>query len=252
MIQIARLPYLRLAIALLFASLLSGCGFHLRGNYLVPEEVGAMSLTSYDDYSRLTRDVTTELRNNDIDLVTPAANVTNLHLLSESISDRTLSLYQNSRAAEKEIKLVVTYRVIVPEVYSRTFTTQVSRSYLDNPLTALAKSVEQEMLENEMRKQASRQIIRQLARLRNSLDNEDSQQLEVNEEGMVVDPSLQKKDQISLEAEFEKSDPAPVKPQPSATDESKTDDSSSATETSATETATTDTTTTEAETPAAE
>ncbi|GAD80276.1 LPS-assembly lipoprotein LptE [Vibrio ezurae] len=245
MIQIARLPYLRLAIALLFASLLSGCGFHLRGNYLVPEEVGAMSLTSYDDFSQMTRDVKTELRNNDIELVTPAADVTNLHLLSESLSDRTLSLYQNSRAAEKEIKLVVTYRVIVPKIYSRTFTTQVSRSYLDNPLTALAKSVEQEMLENEMRKQASRQIIRQLARLRNGLDNQDPE-LFVGEDGTIVDADSKPKDQITLEAEYQKSDPAPVSQQSttanddSPADEATTDSSSDAS------------TTTEAETPAAE
>ncbi|OBT12882.1 hypothetical protein A9264_15765 [Vibrio sp. UCD-FRSSP16_10] len=210
--QIARLPHLRLAIALLVASLLSGCGFHLRGNYLVPEEVHSMSLSSYDDFSQLTRDVKSELRNNAITLVTPAANVTNLHLMSESISDRTLSLYQNSRAAEKEIKLVVKYRVIVPELYSKTFTTQVSRSYLDNPLTALAKSVEQDMLENEMRKQASRQIIRQLARLRNNLNQESNQEPApiVGDDGMITDPSQQKDDQISMEAEYEKSDPAPV------------------------------------------
>ncbi|WP_390904860.1 LPS assembly lipoprotein LptE [Vibrio rarus] len=206
--QIARLPHLRLAFALLIASLLSGCGFHLRGSYLVPEEVDAMSLSSYDDYSQLTRDVKTELRNNGINIVTPAANITNIHLISETLSDRTLSLYQNSRAAEKEIKLVVKYRVVVPNIGTNTFTTQVSRSYLDNPLTALAKSVEQDMLENEMRKQASRQLIRQLARLRNNIDNHEVGSipgLDVDDNGMMIAPIQPKADTITIDMQSEDS-----------------------------------------------
>lgn len=209
--QIARLSHLRLAIALLIASLLSGCGFHFRGSYLVPEEVSSMSLTSYDDYAQFTRDVKTELRHNGIQLVTPAANVTNIHLLTESISERTLSLYQNSRAAEKELTLRASYRVVVPDVGTRTFSTQVNRSYLDNPLTALAKSVERDLIEDEMRKQAARQIIRQLARLRNDIDDNDgSFDTFINEDGMIEDPSQRKDDQISLQAEYEKNDQATI------------------------------------------
>ncbi|OEF83118.1 hypothetical protein B003_08885 [Vibrio breoganii 1C10] len=209
--QIARLSHLRLAIALLIASLLSGCGFHFRGSYLVPEEVSSMSLTSYDDYAQFTRDVKTELRQNGIQLVTPAANVTNIHLLTESISERTLSLYQNSRAAEKELTLRASYRVVVPDVGTRTFSTQVNRSYLDNPLTALAKSVERDMIEDEMRKQAARQIIRQLARLRTDLDNDDgSFDTFIDEDGMIEAPSQRKDDQISLQAEYEKNDQATI------------------------------------------
>ncbi|WP_370687739.1 LPS assembly lipoprotein LptE, partial [Vibrio cholerae] len=49
---------------------------------------------------------------------------------------------------------------------SRTFTTSVTRSYLSNPLTALAKSVERDMIEDEMRKLAASQIVRQMARLK--------------------------------------------------------------------------------------
>lgn len=208
---IARLSHLRLAVALLIASLLSGCGFHFRGSYLVPEEVSSMSLTSYDDYAQFTRDVKAELRHNGIELVTPAANVTNIHLLTESVSERTLSLYQNSRAAEKELTLRASYRVVVPEVGTRTFSTQVNRSYLDNPLTALAKSVERDMIEDEMRKQAARQIIRQLARLRNDIDDNDgSFDTFINEDGVIEDPSQRKDDQISLQAEYEKNDQATI------------------------------------------
>lgn len=177
------LSSVKLTAAILTASLLTGCGFHLRGDYSIPEELNTLSLTSYDSYSTFTRMMKGQLRMTEINIVPPAENVPNLHLISESVSERTLSLYQNTRAAEKEITFNASYRVTAPEVGAKTFSTSVTRSYLDNPLSALAKSVEREMIEDEMRKLAATQIIRQMARLKadleqntqtpNALDTED-------------------------------------------------------------------------------
>jgi len=154
----------------LMASLLSACGFHLRGDYSIPEELETMSLTSYDQYSTFTRMMKGQLRMSEIEVVSPAANVPNLHLISEGVGERTLSLYQNTRAAEKELTFRASYRVTIPELGSKTFSTSVTRSYLDNPLTALAKSVERDMIEDEMRKLAASQIIRQMARLKANIE----------------------------------------------------------------------------------
>ncbi|MCG9576833.1 LPS assembly lipoprotein LptE [Vibrio tubiashii] len=160
----------KLTSVVLMASLLSACGFHLRGDYSVPEELETMSLTSYDQYSSFTRMMKGQLRMSEIDVVPPAANIPNLHLLSEGVGERTLSLYQNTRAAEIELTFRASYRVTVPELGSKTFSTSVTRSYLDNPLTALAKSVERDMIEDEMRKLAASQIIRQMARLKADIE----------------------------------------------------------------------------------
>ncbi|WPC73326.1 LPS-assembly lipoprotein LptE [Vibrio porteresiae] len=158
------------SLVILLVSLLSACGFHLRGDYDIPDALDTMSFTSYDEYSTFTRVVKRQLRMNEINLVTPAENVPNLTLVSESISERTLSLYQNTRAAEKELTFHAVYRVTIPEIGDKTFTTSVTRSYLDNPLSALAKSVERDMLEDEMRKLAASQIIRQMARLKANIE----------------------------------------------------------------------------------
>ncbi|NOF75575.1 LPS assembly lipoprotein LptE [Vibrio cholerae] len=159
-------PTLKWSLLVLMTSLLTACGFHLRSDYDILQELSRMSLTSYDQYSTFTRMVHRQLRLNKIDLQAPAEDLPNLHLLSESTGERTLSLYQNTRAAEIELTFVASYRVTVPELGSRTFTTSVTRSYLDNPLTALAKSVERDMIEDEMRKLAASQIVRQMARLK--------------------------------------------------------------------------------------
>ncbi|MCK6262229.1 LPS assembly lipoprotein LptE [Vibrio sp. ZSDE26] len=168
----------KLACVVLTASLLSACGFQLRGDYSVPEELSTISVTSYDQYSTFTRLVKTQLRLNDVELVTPSEDVANIHLLGEGVGERTLSLYQNTRAAEKELTFRASYRVTIPELGAKTFSTSVTRSYLDNPLTALAKSVERDMIEDEMRKLASTQIIRQMARLRADIEEHELSQEE--------------------------------------------------------------------------
>lgn len=157
---------IKLPVVLVLAGLLSACGFHLRGEYSVPEELHTMSFSSYDEYSPLTRYVRAQLELNKVNLVEPSSNVPNLHLIEDTMDERTLSLYQNSRAAEKELTYVVKYRVTIPGLGSKSFTTTVNRNYLDNPLTALAKSVERDVIENEMRQQAASQMMRQLGRVR--------------------------------------------------------------------------------------
>lgn len=157
---------LRTTIVLTLSLMVSACGFHLRGNYLLPEELHEVSLTSFDQYSDLTRNVQKQLRMNGIRQVAPTTVTPSLNLISESLGERTLSLYQNSRAAEKALTYTVTYSVLIPEHDIKTYTTSVNRNYLDNPLTALAKSVERDMIEDEMRTQAAEQILRQMARLK--------------------------------------------------------------------------------------
>ncbi|PMM60686.1 LPS assembly lipoprotein LptE [Vibrio splendidus] len=164
--RLISLSSLKVTIVILTVSLLSACGFHLRGDYSVPEELNKISVTSYDQYSTFTRMMKGQLRMNDVEIVPPAENTPNLHIISESVGERTLSLYQNTRAAEIELTFNASYRVTIPELGDKTFSTSVTRSYLDNPLTALAKSVERDMIEDEMRKLASSQILRQMARLK--------------------------------------------------------------------------------------
>lgn len=184
--RLISLSSLKATFIVLSVSLLSACGFHLRGDYSVPEELNKISVSSYDQYSTFTRMVKSQLRMSNVDIVAPTSKTPNLHLLSESVNERTLSLYQNTRAAEKELTFNASYRVTIPELGDKTFTTSVTRSYLDNPLTALAKSVERDMIEDEMRKLAASQILRQMARLKaniaaNSMNLEDLEEVQVKE-----------------------------------------------------------------------
>lgn len=167
--RLISISFTKFVSVILTASLLSACGFHLRGDYSIPEELGTLSLTSYDQYSSFTRMMKAQLRINEVKLVAPSENIPNLHIIGEGMGERTLSLYQNTTAAEKELTYTATYRVTIPDLGDKTFSTSVSRSYLENPLTALAKSVERDMIEDEMRLFSAGQIIRQMARLRSDI-----------------------------------------------------------------------------------
>ena len=165
---------LKLSVLLLLTGLLSACGFHLRGEYSVPEELHTLSFTSYDQYSQLTRDIRAQLKLNNVHLVEPSSTVPALYLKSATTDERTLSLYQNSRAAEKELTYKVTYQVTIPSLGQKDYTTTVNRNYLDNPLTALAKSVERDVILDEMRQQAAGQIMRQLGQVRAEYQHADT------------------------------------------------------------------------------
>ncbi|BBC39664.1 hypothetical protein FA893_15630 [Photobacterium damselae subsp. piscicida] len=155
----------RFLMVTLLALATASCGFHLRGNYMLPEGIAKLSLTSFDPYGQLTRQVKSQFKMHGIQQVTPAKNVPNLNIVSESDGDRTLSLYQNNGRAEYELTYSVNYSVSIPNHGVENFTTRVTRTFLDNPLTALAKSVEEDELKQVMRQQAAQQIMRQLARL---------------------------------------------------------------------------------------
>ncbi|MFV8461675.1 LPS assembly lipoprotein LptE [Vibrio campbellii] len=216
--RLISLSSLKVTIVVLTVSLLSACGFHLRGDYSVPEELNKISVTSYDQYSTFTRMMKSQLRMSDVEIVPPAENTPNLHIISESVGERTLSLYQNTRAAEIELTFNASYRVTIPDLGSKTFATSVTRSYLDNPLTALAKSVERDMIEDEMRKLATSQILRQMARLKaniaagsmnlESLENVQVKELEkqyniknVEIDDVEIDPSTEEQPEFSESAQ---------------------------------------------------
>ncbi|CAH7143804.1 LPS-assembly lipoprotein RlpB precursor (Rare lipoprotein B) [Vibrio chagasii] len=216
--RLISLSSLKVTIVVLTVSLLSACGFHLRGDYSVPEELNKISVTSYDQYSTFTRMMKSQLRMSDVEIVPPSENTPNLHIISESVGERTLSLYQNTRAAEIELTFYASYRVTIPALGSKTFSTSVTRSYLDNPLTALAKSVERDMIEDEMRKLATSQILRQMARLKaniaagsmnlESLENVQVKELEkqyniknVEIDDVEIDPSTEEKPELSESAQ---------------------------------------------------
>lgn len=152
-----------LALLMLLAISLTGCGFHLQHETEVPARFKTMSYISYDPYGRLSREIKELLHDNKVTLMNNVTEqVPSLRMLSENLSRNTISIYQDGKAAEYQLVLTVKAQVVIAGQQTYPISVRVFRTFFDNPSDALAKTVEQDLIENEMFKQAAKQIIRKL------------------------------------------------------------------------------------------
>ncbi|WNC71246.1 LPS assembly lipoprotein LptE [Thalassotalea psychrophila] len=150
--------------ALLTVTILTGCGFHLRGDYLLPDEMQTLYVSSQDPHGELTRFVKTHLKDNDVKVMNKSgANIPELRILKDLLNRRTLSLFENGQVAEYELTYSVRYEVRFENKETQRYNFDLTRNYQDDPDRALAKSRELSLLRKEMRIEAASTILRNLA-----------------------------------------------------------------------------------------
>lgn len=162
--MLARLPLVRLTILWLAASLLTGCGFHLRGN-LPLSQYPAIYVQS-EAHSELAALLKQRFVQNKVELINSyQIDKPSLTLTSDTLERRTLSLFANGQVAEYELIYKVEYLIQLAGQEPQRYQFELYRDYQDDPNQALAKAQELELLLSELRQQAANRIIRQLARL---------------------------------------------------------------------------------------
>jgi len=149
---------------ILLTILLSGCGFHLQYEPEVPTRFKTLSYVSGDPFGRLSRNVKELLRDNEVTLTdaNDKAKYPTLHIVKDSLNKNTISIYQDGKAAEYQLVLTVQAQVVIAGEQIHPIKVSIFRTFFDNPAAALAKNVEQNLIEDEMYKQAATQIIRKL------------------------------------------------------------------------------------------
>ncbi len=152
--------------ALLFASLLSGCGFQLRGDYLLDDDLQTLYLSSTDVHGELTRLLKLHLSRNQVKVLKHSKeDIPELRIVSDKLDRRTLSVFQNGQVAEYELIYSVHYQLRFANEDAQNFRFELYRDYQDDPNLALAKSRELSLLLSEMRTSAADKILRDMARI---------------------------------------------------------------------------------------
>ncbi len=146
------------------ALLLNGCGFQLRGDYLLPPQLQTIHLSSVDKFGELTRVVKQHLLNNQVNVVTKySQGLPEMRILKDTLDRRTLSVFPNGQVAEYELIYTVSYQLILASKDTQTFKFEINRDYQDDPDKALAKSRELSLMLSEMRKEVADKILRSMA-----------------------------------------------------------------------------------------
>ena len=157
-------------IALLAAiSAVSACGFHFQNGQLIPAELQTLTFESGDPYSDMSMAMRKQLQVNNINLVDASENVPVLRIHKISTNDEVVSVFKQGREAEKMLMMQVDASVRLPHQDAHEITAKVSRTFFDNSRAALAKSAEKEVIWNDMREQAARQIISKMVALQHQI-----------------------------------------------------------------------------------
>jgi len=160
----------KISLIILLISLISGCGFHLRGDYLLSDELQTLYVSSSDVHGELTRLVKQHLSRNQVKVLKyKSAQAPELRIISDKLDRRTLSVFQNGQVAEYELIYAVHYQLLFSankdeqNEVPQDFRFELNRDYQDDPNLALAKSRELSLLLSEMRQSAADKILRDMA-----------------------------------------------------------------------------------------
>ena len=154
------------ALLLTVTLALAACGFHLRGltelsfETLYIEQSGANSIEK-----ELKRNLTT----NGVKIVgTPEQAELQVNLMGESTQKRILSLSGSGKVREYELLYRVSFRVkeTASPTWGEVQTVETRRDYTYDDSLLLAKEGEEARLYNDMRSDASREIMRRLSVLK--------------------------------------------------------------------------------------
>jgi LPS-assembly lipoprotein len=139
---------------------LASCGFTPRQANLVPQELRQLAIVTQPSTQAFAEALKRLGSLND--LVWRSESDIRLNLIDEKVTRRLLSVFASGQVAEYELNYTLRYQLSVDSA-SIPLEINILRDYQDDPKQVLAKSLELELIMQELRNQAAEQLLRTLA-----------------------------------------------------------------------------------------
>lgn len=145
----------------LFAAIIAGCGFQLRGTAAKPDYLQKVYVAGQGQFSDFIRELKAKLKNQGVDVVEDAAtaNLT-LTIIEKKEEQRVLTITRTERTDQYQLINTVKFKVTADgaEVLPEKIVT-AERVYLYDRYAIIGKDYEKEMLQKEMRQDTIDQIM---------------------------------------------------------------------------------------------
>lgn len=154
-------------IFLLMASLVSGCGFHLRGTIILPDSIRTVMVTSPD--VKLRDALVAGLQSNNVIIVDgPTSDSAHINIDSANFSREVRTIDDRGKATGFILILRVSYKVTdsAGKELVKPSTASARRDYNFDDTQLLSATREEELYYDEMREDAAQSILRKMSRIR--------------------------------------------------------------------------------------
>ncbi|CRK85979.1 LPS-assembly lipoprotein LptE [Candidatus Providencia siddallii] len=154
---------LRIIILLLLTLNITSCGFNFQNKYQY-NNIKTLQIISNKQINYFIKFLIEEIKLNNIKLInTNNDNKTPILKIINFYEDtQTLSIFQNGKAAEKQLSFIVKAELLMCNNKSYLLNIKIDRTFFDNPLEALAKDSEKDIILQEMQEQAAYKLIQNL------------------------------------------------------------------------------------------
>jgi len=149
---------------LLALTMISGCGFHLRGQADLPPELARTHIVGVSPHSEFAANLRQQLRANGVQIVEAEQSTATLRITRKDGGRRVLAVDQNGKVLEFELYSVIAFEVTGQDkaILLKNQTISLSRAFLFDVNDVLGKAAEAELLREDMQADIVRLMIYRL------------------------------------------------------------------------------------------
>lgn len=148
--------------SIIILSVLSACGFQLRGDVALPQSINPVFISGLSEYKPMYREIRESLKTSGISITTNATEANSkLKVFEDRLVQNILSVDSRGKVVEYDLIYLFTFSLKDKnnELLVAKQRLHVQRNFLNPETTVLGKTQEQEVIEESLRKDISTNLL---------------------------------------------------------------------------------------------